>query len=141
MKKILVLMACSGLLLNCSPKKAKETSASKDTRQSSGQTTGTKPANNNDKQESVTFSQATPAFKDLPVDKQLEAFSNFNDKRIQSGANLYEAKCGNCHELHQPGSRTSASWIQIMNPMSAKAKLNNDEYALISAYLVANAKK
>lgn len=141
MKQNLIMLVCSVLLLNCSPKKAKETTASKDSRNSTNQTTGKPPTNNNERKESVTFSSPSPAFKDLPVDKQIEAFSNFNDKRIESGIALYESKCGNCHELHKPGSRTASSWIQIMNPMSAKAKLNNEEYAYISAYLVQNAKK
>ncbi|HVZ81416.1 MAG TPA: hypothetical protein VHE12_11575 [bacterium] len=60
---------------------------------------------------------------------------------FQAGRSLYEARCQECHKLHDPGEFTPESWDAIMTKMKYKANLEGDEEGSILGYLKAFAKK
>lgn len=147
-KSILVILGVSvGLLslVNCSPKTTK-TAVS--------ETVSKAPVSAADKAaaqpgSTSTSSTSTPSpltsstakkMADMSMDEQLAFVSQADDVRLQAGKQLFEAKCGKCHELYAPQSRGKESWTQVMRSMSSKARLSEPEYAMVCAYLVKNAR-
>ncbi len=55
---------------------------------------------------------------------------------LQQGHDLYSSKCGRCHSLKKPSSRTAAQWTKILEKMGPKAKLSKDQTALVYKYVV-----
>jgi len=55
---------------------------------------------------------------------------------LKQGHDLYLNKCGKCHKLHNPKSRSAAEWKKVLVYMAPKAKLNNDQSSLVYRYLV-----
>lgn len=74
------------------------------------------------------------------MDEQLAFVNQADDARLQAGKQLFEAKCGKCHDLYSPASRGRESWVTVMRSMSSKARLSDPEYAMVCAYLVKNAR-
>ncbi len=60
---------------------------------------------------------------------------------IAAGQNTFNAKCGRCHGLKNPGDFTAERWEGIMDAMAPKAHLTDIEKANVYAYVKANAKK
>jgi hypothetical protein len=61
------------------------------------------------------------------------------------GAQLYQARCGTCHALHEPRSLTAAMWEVQVNRMRETMRrrgarpLTDEEQAVVLAYLQAHA--
>ena len=61
------------------------------------------------------------------------------------GAQLYAARCGTCHALHEPRALTSAMWEVQVNRMRETMRrrgvrpLTDDEQTLVLGYLQAHA--
>ncbi len=61
------------------------------------------------------------------------------------GAQLYAARCGTCHALHEPRALTSAMWEVQVNRMRETMRrrgatpLTDDEQTLVLGYLRAHA--
>jgi cytochrome c5 len=55
---------------------------------------------------------------------------------LQQGHDLFKNKCGNCHKLPSPSSYDAAKWTKILEKMGPKAKLNQDQVALVYKYVV-----
>ncbi|UAY52343.1 c-type cytochrome [Ferruginibacter albus] len=60
---------------------------------------------------------------------------------VAAGKETYEAKCGRCHGLPNPGDFTATKWPHIIDEMAPKAKLDGTETANVLAYVLANAKQ
>jgi len=60
--------------------------------------------------------------------------------QLETGKSIYNAKCGTCHGLKDPTKYTQESWTHIMKSMIPKAKLNEADGNLVTAYVMANAK-
>jgi hypothetical protein len=55
---------------------------------------------------------------------------------------LYAKRCaGACHRLYKPGEFTGDRWIEILDKMSARAKLTESEAKTLRAYLLQNSAK
>ena len=57
-----------------------------------------------------------------------------------AGHTTFEAKCGRCHGLKNPGDYTAKQWEPIMNKMAVKARLDSTEKANVLAYVSFHAK-
>ena len=57
---------------------------------------------------------------------------------IAKGKTIFENSCGRCHDLPNPKSHTDAQWTGIVNAMAPKAKLTNEQGALVYDYVTAN---
>ena len=57
-------------------------------------------------------------------------------EKLKEGHTLYINKCGSCHALKMPRSENEEGWKKIVPPMAQKAKLNEEEEALILHYLL-----
>lgn len=119
----IAFMVSTLLLINCSPK--------------------TKPASsdNSNKIGDVKGKSGDASFSDLPPEDKLNIVSKLPDADYSNGYTLYQAKCGTCHELHDPKSRDFGGWLKIMISMSKKAKLSDSEYKQILGYLYVNGGK
>lgn len=56
------------------------------------------------------------------------------------GKEIYESKCGSCHDLNKPSDYTFKEWNPIMNKMAKKADLDYMQKQNVLGYLKDNAK-
>lgn len=52
---------------------------------------------------------------------------------------LYATKCAGCHKLYDPAGYTTADWNQWMQKMRRKARLSDQQIALLNTLVVTNA--
>ena len=56
------------------------------------------------------------------------------------GKEIFESKCGSCHDLNKPSDYTFKEWNPIMNKMAKKADLDYMQKQNVLGYLKDNAK-
>ena len=56
------------------------------------------------------------------------------------GKEIYESKCGSCHDLNKPSNYTFKEWNPIMDRMAKKANLDYLQKQNVLGYLKDNAK-
>lgn len=56
------------------------------------------------------------------------------------GKEIFESKCGSCHDLNKPSNYTFKEWNPIMNRMAKKADLDYLQKQNVLGYLKDNAK-
>ena len=77
----------------------------------------------------------------VQIDEAVKTEPGTNPDILQMGFEVYADKCGNCHKLHQPGEYDQAKWEKDILPMmSKKAKLTDQEYTQVKAYIFAFSK-
>jgi cytochrome c5 len=54
---------------------------------------------------------------------------------LLAGKSLYENSCVKCHKLYSPKDYTHESWQPILVKMQGKARLDDNQIALISNYI------
>ena len=54
---------------------------------------------------------------------------------VVSGNQIFDMKCGKCHDLKKPADFTAAEWIPIMDIMAGKAKLSADDKEMVVSYV------
>jgi mono/diheme cytochrome c family protein len=69
-----------------------------------------------------------------------EKFPEASLDKLQKGKALYLANCGSCHRLYAPSSKLDDYWESIVPPMADKARISEEEEALILQYLIAKSK-
>lgn len=62
-------------------------------------------------------------------------------EQLATGAELYSARCGKCHDLPTITDFSAKEWQAIMDRMAPKAKLTDEEKNWVLAYVSSNAKK
>jgi|SRR6218665_112861 len=55
---------------------------------------------------------------------------------LEEGKSLMEKQCANCHSLFAPKEFRADQWPSILKRMQKKARLNDDETALIQNYIL-----
>jgi cytochrome c5 len=78
----------------------------------------------------------TPATPTPPA----TASTTLTTEQIEKGKSLWSGNCGKCHTLYAPDSRNVASWQRILPSMTRKAKMNDDDAATVTAYILAHSK-
>ncbi|AQX86852.1 hypothetical protein OZ664_13450 [Elizabethkingia sp. HX WHF] len=63
------------------------------------------------------------------------------EQQFAAAKNLFETRCGKCHDLPKPEDHTAEKWKPIMDQMAPKAKLTDEEKNWVLAYVSTNAKK
>lgn len=84
---------------------------------------------------------ATSAEKKVTEEQTVVAAPEAVATNVASGKITYEAKCGRCHGLKEPGEYTAEKWVGLVNWMAPKAHLSDSEKADVLAYVQAGAKK
>ena len=54
---------------------------------------------------------------------------------LAAGRKLHVAKCAKCHKLYDPARYDDVKWNQWLDKMRGKAKLDDEQYRLLTAYL------
>lgn len=62
-------------------------------------------------------------------------------EQLATAADLYNTRCGKCHDLPSAKDYTAEQWKPIMDAMAPKAKLTDEEKNWVLAYVSMNAKK
>ena len=93
----------------------------------------------------LILSQCAPrpvssAPKLTPEQEVAEVKKAYAPEQIAKGKDVFENKCEECHELHQPGSYQVHSWVKILPKMSRKAKLSPEQAGVLKAWVLTNAK-
>lgn len=57
-------------------------------------------------------------------------------EELAQGKTIFENSCARCHDLPEPTAFSSQDWVGIMNAMAPKAKLNDNQHALVYNYVV-----
>jgi mono/diheme cytochrome c family protein len=52
-----------------------------------------------------------------------------------AGRKVFTGKCARCHKLYEPFRYDDKAWESWMTKMRDKAKLNDDQYRQLTAYL------
>ena len=55
---------------------------------------------------------------------------------LNRGHAIYVSHCGNCHLVPKPRDHRPEDWPAIVDAMSARAELTDDEHALVERYVV-----
>jgi len=55
---------------------------------------------------------------------------------LNQGRADYVKKCSSCHRLYVPTKYTNIQWMENLNEMQKKAKINDTEKELIYQYLI-----
>ncbi len=84
--------------------------------------------------------KAAPASSETPAEEVASLKSKYTEPQILQGKTVYTNNCGKCHELHKPEEYTIKRWHKILPDMCRKAKLGNDDAALVRAWVITNAK-
>ncbi len=61
--------------------------------------------------------------------------SDFSEADMKKAKGLYLTKCAKCHKLHDPKSYGDEQWDTWMKKMKKKARLSDEQHALIRQYL------
>lgn len=61
--------------------------------------------------------------------------------QLQQSRQLYINKCGSCHTLYLPNKYKGPMWEQVLNEMSQRAKLTEDEKKDLLTYLIIMSEK
>lgn len=64
------------------------------------------------------------------------AVRGYTSADIRAGRNFFIARCDECHELHEPGSRTEDDWKDVLPTMTRRAKLSKDDARRVQAYIL-----
>lgn len=75
----------------------------------------------------------------LPTEIDAQKY-NCSLETLKTGRELYINKCGGCHNLYFPQSRTKQEWQEVMNKMQKRSKIENQQKDLILKYLETNSK-
>jgi nitrate/TMAO reductase-like tetraheme cytochrome c subunit len=59
----------------------------------------------------------------------------YPNAEIAQGKGLYDAKCSQCHKLKVVDKYSTEQWAKILPNMAAKAKLPDNETALIQEFI------
>ena len=51
------------------------------------------------------------------------------------GKDLFESKCGKCHDLPKPNKYSAEKWVGIMKAMAPKAKMDDSQSTLVYDYV------
>jgi mono/diheme cytochrome c family protein len=54
---------------------------------------------------------------------------------LAAGKKLYTGKCARCHKMYDPTRYDDRAWDTWMTKMRDKAKLNDEQYRRLSAYV------
>jgi cytochrome c5 len=131
---IIVIVVCTILLTNCSPKLAKKTSTS------AVKTEATKvPSSIISKNEPLVEGAQREDGKIAASSKYLP--ENITDMEYSQGEQVWRNACSSCHELYKPNSYDASNWKKIMKTMSVNAALDAQTANAVTGYLIKNAKK
>jgi len=87
----------------------------------------------------TTSSAAKPA---EPTAEQMmaEINSKYSEAQKEEGKTIWQANCQKCHKLFEPESRNVVKWDGILQRMTKKAKLSEEDAGKVRAYVMSHAK-
>lgn len=140
--KVLISFSAIAILLvvlsNCSPKTSKSVSTSSTSTSSTSSESSTSTSSTTSS--GVYKPSASEVLTDAKVESLKAEYAEMTPDQLEKGKLVYESSCKKCHKLHSPNSYDAAEWMGIMRKMGPKAKLGEDHYRMVSAYLVKGAK-
>ena len=84
------------------------------------------------------FPKASTVIMSLPVESKEQIIARYDERQLQEGKAIFASRCTHCHGLKDPASRDAAAWNKILKRMIPMAKLDDAQWQLVRAYLLAN---
>jgi mono/diheme cytochrome c family protein len=78
-----------------------------------------------------------PPVNDAMAGRAQSGFPGITVAELGRGRDLYLGRCGGCHTLVAPEAHSDAEWPGLVGEMKERAKLEDDEQRLVTAYLIA----
>jgi hypothetical protein len=75
-----------------------------------------------------------------PADEVAAIKQKYTQEQMDHGKTISLNSCNKCHSYHEASEFSVAKWEKVLPSMTHKAKLNDDDSKLVSAYLISNAK-
>ena len=72
--------------------------------------------------------------------KQSEVKKDLTPEQLSQGEAIFNSKCNKCHEFHEPSELTRQKWDEVLPTMLRRAKLNEDDAALVAGWINKNAR-
>src|SRR5262245_22278465 len=66
---------------------------------------------------------------------RLAASEELSPAELAAARKLSVVKCTKCHKFYEPADYSQAAWAEWMEKMRRKAKLNPEQFDLLSRYL------
>ncbi len=64
--------------------------------------------------------------------------THYSSAQVAEGKTIYTASCGKCHKLFTPAEKSRERWESVLPPMIKKARLTDEQGALVRAYVMSN---
>lgn len=64
----------------------------------------------------------------------------YTQQQIDEGKTISINSCNKCHQYHEPQEFSVAKWERVLTQMIPKAKLNETDGGMVSAYILTHAK-
>jgi cytochrome c5 len=71
-------------------------------------------------------------------EKLADIKKNFTEADLAEGKTIHDSKCNRCHQLKTITNFSMAEWDNILQRMIPKARLNEQQAALVRAYIMSN---
>lgn len=75
-----------------------------------------------------------------PEEAVADVQKRYTDAQMEEGNVLFRDKCGKCHVMHEPESRTVEHWEKILPRMNKKSGYNAEQGGKVRAYVLSHAK-
>lgn len=72
----------------------------------------------------------------MPKTAVTQGSNTFSAEHLAAGKTIFENSCARCHALPEPTAHSAQDWVGIMNWMAPKAKLTDEQHALVYDYIV-----
>ena len=78
--------------------------------------------------------------KNADMEKVAEIKAKYTSAQLEEGKAIYESHCNKCHKLFDPQEFNVSKWEGVLPSMTKKAKLTDDQSALVRAYVLSHVK-
>lgn len=83
---------------------------------------------------------AATAVAMTPEEAIADVKKRYTEAQMEEGNVMFRDKCGKCHIMHEPESRTVEHWEKILPRMNKKSGFNAEQGAKVRAYVLSRAK-
>ena len=89
---------------------------------------------------SILMVQCSPKAAKSTTASTTKPEPRYTAAQVEEGHTIYTNNCAKCHKLINPADKSLDKWNSVLPRMIGKAKLDDQQGALVRAYVMANLK-